>query len=105
MASLAGLLYLGTGASTLCQMIRALSLTGYTSLATITLIFAIIPILLGIWILRLARPGLPDTRQGRISLGVAGVLGLVAWAGLLIGPVLAIVAAVIPEGATGKGNG
>ena len=105
LASLAGLLYLGTGASTLCQMFWALSLTGYAPECAVTLIFAIIPALLGIWILRLGRPGLLGTRRRRISLAVAGLLGLVAWAGLLFGPVLAIVAAVLPGGSAGEGRG
>jgi len=103
-ASLAGMLCLGTGASTICQMLRALSLTGYAPESTITLIFALIPVLLGTWALRLGRPGLPATRGNRLSLAVAGVLGLVAWAGLLIGPVLALVAAILPGGSAGKGK-
>jgi hypothetical protein len=105
-ATFAGLLYLGTGASTICQMIWCLSFTGYVPESTVTLVFAIIPVLLGIWILRLGRPGLPDTRKSRIFLAVAGVLGFVAWAGLLIGPALAIVAAVLPgKGPAEKGTG
>lgn len=105
LASLAGLLYIGTGASTLCQMIRALSLTGFTPECTITLIFAIIPILLGIWALRLGRPGLSPTEGMRLSLLAVGVLGLVAWAGLIAGPVLALSAAMLPKGSTGDGPG
>jgi cadmium resistance protein CadD (predicted permease) len=105
-ATFAGLLYLGTGASTFCQMIWCLSFTGYVPESTVTLIFAIIPLLLGTWILLPGRPDLPDTRRRRISLAVAGVLGFVAWAGLLAGPALAIVAAVLPEkGPAGKGTG
>jgi hypothetical protein len=103
-ATSAGLLYLGTGASTICQMIWCLSFTGYTSLSIVTLVFAVIPLLLGIWILRLGRPGLPDTRKRRVSLAVAGVLGLVAWAGLIIGPALALVAAILPGGRGSKGT-
>jgi hypothetical protein len=104
-ATVAGLLYLGTGASTLYQMIRALSLTGYTPECIVTLVFAIIPVLLGTWILWLGRPGLPDTRKSRISLALAGVLGFVAWAGLLLGPALALVAAIFPGGKDGRGMG
>jgi hypothetical protein len=105
-ASFAGLLYLGTGASTLYQMIRALSLTGFTPVCIVTLIFAIIPALLGLWLLSLGRPGLPDTRRRRLSLAVAGVLGLVAWAGLLLGPALALLSAILPgSGSAGKGTG
>jgi hypothetical protein len=104
-ATIAGLLYLGTGASTICQMIWCLSFTGYTSLSIVTLVFAIIPVLLGIWILRVGRPGLPDTRRSRASLALAGVLGFVAWAGLLLGPALALLAAILPGGPGRKGTG
>jgi hypothetical protein len=96
-ASCSGILYLGTGASTLFQMLRAFSLTGYSPEGFITVIFAIIPVLLGVWILRLGRPGRRPTGMSRISLALAGALGLVAWAGLLAGPVLALVAAILPR--------
>jgi hypothetical protein len=33
----------------------------------------------------------------RVVLAVIGLLGLLFWAGLIIGPVIAIVAAVVPE--------
>jgi len=105
LASLAGILYLGTGASTAYQMLRALSLTGYTPESTLTLVFALIPILLGVWALRLGRPGLSPTRGMRLSLVAVGVLGLIAWAGLLGGPVFAIAAAILPKGSTGDGTG
>jgi hypothetical protein len=105
MATFAGLLYLGTGASTLSQMLWCLSFTGYTPTCIVTLVFAVIPILLGTWILLLGRPGLPDTRRNRISLALAGALGFVAWAGLLAGPALALLAAVLPRGSAGKGTG
>jgi hypothetical protein len=103
-ASLGGILCLGTGASTIYQMLRALSLTGYAPESTITLAFALIPILLGAGALRLGRPGLPATLGRRLSLVVVGVLGLVAWAGLMMGPVLALVAAVLPKGSPGEGT-
>jgi hypothetical protein len=103
-ATFAGLLYLGTGASTLYQMFWVLSRTGFTPACIVTIILAIIPVLLGTWILFLGRPGLPDTRRRRISLAVAGGLGFVAWAGLLVGPALALLAAVLPQESAGKGT-
>lgn len=103
LASLAGLLYLGTGASTTCQVLWALSLAGFTPESIITLVLALIPLLLGVWALRLGRPGLSPTERMRLSLLAVGVLGLAAWAGLIGGPVLALTAAMLPKGSTGDG--
>jgi uncharacterized membrane protein YqjE len=64
---------------------------------SVTIIFAVIPIILGIWALRAARSPSPLTKKDRLSLGIIGVLGLVFWAGLIIGPVIAIIAALVPE--------
>lgn len=96
-ASGAGLLYIGTGASTLNQMVWVVSFTGFTPECVITVIFAVIPVLLGIWALSIGWPQKPLTTARRISLAAIGMLGFVAWAGLILGPVLALVAAVLPE--------
>lgn len=97
LATIAGLCYLGGAAITLMQMIRALTVTGPSSSAALTLVFAIIPIALGIWALRMGRSSSIRTIQSRVFLVVIGILGMVFWAGLIIGPVLAIGAAVLPE--------
>jgi hypothetical protein len=34
----------------------------------------------------------------RIPMGVIGLIGLLFWAGLIIGPVIAFVAAIVPAG-------
>jgi hypothetical protein len=103
LASLAGILYIGTGGSTLYQMLRALFLTSSTMESAITMVFALIPIILGVWALRLGRPGLSPTEGMRLSLLAVGILGLVAWAGLIAGPVLALTATMLPKGSTGDG--
>jgi len=95
-ASLAGLLYIATGGSTLNQMFWVFSFTGYSPESSITLLFAAIPILLGIWALWIGRPKTPVSPRERISLVIIAGLGLVAWAGLIIGPVLALIAAILP---------
>jgi hypothetical protein len=98
LAITAGLLYLGGASITLTQMVRALSQTGFSPSIVVTLIFAAIPILLGIWALRTgfsAESPLPIT--WRISIAVIGGLGLLFWAGLIIGPVMMFIAAVIPS--------
>ncbi|MHB8164251.1 MAG: hypothetical protein ACYDDV_07845 [Methanoregula sp.] len=97
LATIAGLCYLGGAAITLVQMVRALAVTGPSSSIALTLIFAIIPLLLGVWALRIGRSSSQWTMQVRATLLLIGLLGLVFWAGLIIGPVLAIGAAVLPE--------
>lgn len=88
-----GLLYLGGAAVTITQAIHTLLLTGYSSGVLLTLIFIVIPSILGIVIiregLRLKQEKRSVPLTGLIIL-IAGVLGLLMWAGLIIGPVLAI---------------
>ena len=97
LATIAGLCYLGGASIVLVQMVRVLRVTGPSAGVIITLIFALIPILLGIWALRIARSPSPQSKRDRVSLGIIGVLGLLFWAGLIIGPVIAIIAALVPE--------
>ena len=97
LATIAGLCYLGGAAITLMQMMRAMAVTGPSTSVAVTLVFAIIPIALGIWALRMGRSSSIRTMQNRAFLVLIGILGLVFWAGLIIGPVLAIGAAVLPE--------
>ncbi|WP_067050272.1 hypothetical protein [Methanofollis ethanolicus] len=89
LAFMAALLFIGGGAMTLLQMGIALSKTGYDPSALLTLAFALVPVLLGLLTLHL---GLERETAGRAR-GVAmvgiGVAGLVFWAGLIAGPVLA----------------
>jgi hypothetical protein len=96
LATIAGLCYLGGAAITLVQMVRAIAITGPASSVVLTFVFAIIPIALGIWALRMGRSSLPMTIRERFFLVLIGISGLVFWAGLIIGPVLAISAAVLP---------
>ena len=97
LASIAGLMYLGGSALTVVQMFRALQITGLQPAVTITLIFAAIPAVLGIFALRLARRPAPLSHRDRISLFIIGGLGLIFWAGLVIGPVCAIIAVLVPD--------
>jgi hypothetical protein len=96
-ASIAALLFIGTGASTINQMLWVLSFTGYSPESTITLVFAAIPFALGIVALWVCRKGRIVTIRDRVVLLVIGGLGLVFWAGLIAGPVLLVLAAALPE--------
>ena len=97
LATIAGLCYIGGAAITLVQMVRAMAMTDPSSSVALTLVFAIIPVALGIWALRMGRSSSKRTILDRAFLLLIGILGLIFWAGLIIGPVLAIGAAVLPE--------
>ncbi|MCX6682407.1 MAG: hypothetical protein NTY71_05425 [Methanoregula sp.] len=98
LAITAGLLYLGGASITFTQMVRALGITGWDPSAILTLIFISIPVVLGIVALRTGfGSGQPVLAKERVVLAVIGLLGLLFWAGLIIGPVIAFVAAVVPE--------
>ena len=108
LAVTAGLLYVGTGAMLLVQTAVALAKTVPTAAAALPGIYLFVIVLLGSVAIRngLRRSGRDGwgTRNAGISMIIVGVVGLVAWAGLLVGPVLALAAGVgaIVRGDTGK---
>jgi len=93
---LAGLLYLGSGVMLITQMIVALTTATIDSGIVLTLIFALMPILLSIAILRLTGREKKPTNRLRVYIAIAGAVGLFVWAGLLVGPALALLASLVP---------
>jgi len=96
--ALAGLLFLGSGVTVLSQMIFALTRTSLVPEIGVTLVFAAIPVILGIGALRLAMK--EDEKMGtrkRVYFVILGLLALFMWAGLLVGPILAIVTSLLPS--------
>jgi hypothetical protein len=93
----AGLLYLGSGFMILTQTILALTTAAPDLSAVLTAIFILIPILLALAIFRLAISRKHITVRVRVYMAILGVLGLFAWAGLLIGPALALIASLVPS--------
>ncbi len=93
----AGLLYLGGAAMTGLQVVHAVGLTGYDSGVLLTLLFILGPVLLGAWAVWLgAKSPAPGTSPRRgIAMIVVGALGLLLWAGLIAGPVLAVIGGVL----------
>jgi hypothetical protein len=93
----AGLMFLGSGTATLLQTAIALQLADAGSAVLITLIFAAIPIGAGASAVYLSlNSSEPPSMKFRIQMVVIGIVGLVAWAGLIVGPLLAFVSALIP---------
>ena len=93
----AGLSYLGSGAMMFTQMILALVATGPDFSAVLTVVFILLPILLGVAVLRLTMKDPKGvTKRLRAFVAILGLLGLFTWAGLLIGPALALLASILP---------
>jgi hypothetical protein len=93
---LSGLLCIGGAAMTAYQLIRTVSVTGYTPEVLITLVLVAVPFLLGTAILAAGTrsPGADFPLTTGFAMLLTGVLGLLAWAGLILGPVLALAGGV-----------
>jgi hypothetical protein len=93
----AGLLYLGGAAMTGLQIVHTVLRTGYSPGVLLTLIFIAGPVILGIFAVREGiRSPVPDpTLMSGIAMAVTGILGLLLWAGLLIGPLLALAGSAV----------
>lgn len=93
-----GFLYIGSGFIIFTQMGIALSQSALTSSVVVTIIFALLPIILGIALIRVALRARGEvTMHARIKMAALGVVGLFVWAGLIIGPVLTVVASLLPS--------
>jgi hypothetical protein len=98
LGSFASLLYIGTGAMILLQMTIALSKSGISAAVAPTIVFAGIPIALGLFILRFSIKGnIERTMDDRFKLLMYGAVGLVFWAGLIVGPVIVIITSLLPN--------
>ncbi|MDH4123056.1 MAG: hypothetical protein OEV21_03100 [Thermoplasmata archaeon] len=97
MIGIAGLLILSWGASVLFQIANALTYAPLGSEVIISLMFAIVPILIGVYMFTLAQKEQVKIRvPTRVLLIVLGPIAIFMLAGFLIGPILAIVAGIIP---------
>jgi hypothetical protein len=96
LAVTAGLLYIGTGLMLLLQIAIALEKTGPDPAAVLTLVYVFIAVILGSIAIRTGfAHGGRGSRGGGLSMLILAFLGLFAWTGLLIGPVLALAAGVL----------
>ena len=94
----AGLFYLGGAAVTMLQLIHAASLTGYVPEVFVTLIFILVPVILGIFLLKISL-GLSDRgtipSRAALELIILGALGLLSWSGFIAGPLLATASGIL----------
>jgi hypothetical protein len=96
-ASVAAFSYLGSGAMMLIQMVIALGHTDLPSSVIITVLLALLPIIAGIALLYISMKAKSGSEmKARVTMAILGIVGLFIWAGLIIGPVLVILASVLP---------
>jgi hypothetical protein len=97
LASMAGLTFLGTAASTFYQLAFCASQVSVGLEVIITLVFAIVPFIIGMLTLRLAlKNSQKASIRKRVYFVILGVAALFIWAGLIVGPILAFGAALMP---------
>ncbi|UCE74185.1 MAG: hypothetical protein JSV56_00390 [Methanomassiliicoccales archaeon] len=97
LAATGGLLYLGTATLISIEMAIALNRAPLTALVVVTLIFILIPAILGIMILlKIIVKKDEFERKDKVVLAIYGVLGLVFWGGVIFGPIVILIASVFP---------
>ncbi|UCE11349.1 MAG: hypothetical protein JSW61_05295 [Candidatus Thorarchaeota archaeon] len=93
---LAGVLFLGSAASFGFQIVYSALQSAASAQILISVLFALIPAILGLMTIRIVLDGEAfQKKSGQIKLVGIGILSLFGWAGLLIGPVLAVAAGSI----------
>jgi hypothetical protein len=94
-----GSLFMASAAMVLSQTIYATGQSGLEATALVTVMLTAVAAILGTAALRIAhhdRAGASITKKQRAGLVIIFLLGLLAWAGWIVGPVLAMIAAVLP---------
>jgi hypothetical protein len=101
---IAGALMVGSGLLVLLEMGIALSVTGWDPGAGLTIVFAVIPLILGAGAFVISlRADEDQSVSQRIGMLVIAGLGFAFWAGILVGPALAVLSAIAPPyGNAGK---
>jgi len=97
LGAVAGLTFIGTGVTTFYQMLSAATHVALSAEALITLIFAIVPLVIGFITLRLSLKNSDKVSlKKRIYYVILGLAALFIWADLIIGSILAIVTSLMP---------
>jgi hypothetical protein len=93
-----GLLFLGSSMSFFLQMTLALLQAPYNWTVILSIVFATIPLILGVAVLRtVSREDWMNQRTKKIVMIAVGLVALFTWTGLYMGPLLVIVAGLIPS--------
>ena len=96
--AVAGFSYIGSGILIIAEMVLAAMVTGPDGAMIVTVFFAALPLVIGYLMVRNAGrlTGPPSPRDRGVIL-LYGIIGFVFWAGMIIGPVLAIAAGCMPQ--------
>jgi hypothetical protein len=92
-----GVLAAATTSTVLVQTVLATRYTGLTAGHIVTALVAGLPLVVGGAHLRVAGGGVGTSWRSRVGLVGLAALGLATWSGYLVGPALALLAAVWPE--------
>lgn len=96
-ALISGMLFLGTASNTMIQTLTAISQAGLVVEVLVTSIFIVIPLLIGWFAIRMALSVRSSWgKRRRVVLFIIGILGLLSWGGLIVGPIIAMVGSVLP---------
>jgi hypothetical protein len=89
---ISGLLYIGGAAMTGWQVVHTVRVTGYTPAIIVSFVFIAGPLIFGILLamVGIRYSGQDSSGMSGIKLILLGLIGLLVWAGLIIGPVLAL---------------
>lgn len=92
---------MASGFTVISQMLIALTLAPLGLDAIVTIVLALVPIIIGIFAIRFALRKAANVRS-RVIMAILGVLALFAWAGFVFGPILAVIASVLPDSKTNQ---
>ncbi|KXA90715.1 hypothetical protein AKJ62_00080 [candidate division MSBL1 archaeon SCGC-AAA259D14] len=93
-----GLLYFGSGVMKFVEMIVASGKANPGPLIVVTVVFASLPVVLGIFTIRKGIEFNGDIYlKDRIYLAVYGILALFVWAGFILGSIIIFLASVLPS--------
>ena len=92
----AGLLFLASGFTVISQMLLALTIAPLGPAVIVTIDLASVPVVMGVFAIRFALQRTPNFRI-RASAAILGFLALFAWAGFVVGPILSVIASILPH--------
>ena len=96
MAGLAGLLFLASSFTIFSQILFASTRTPIGLDVVITIVFASVSLVLGFAAIRLSMRKMIAVRT-RLTVLIVGLLALFAWSGFIAGPIIALIASMLPH--------
>lgn len=93
---ISSLLYIGSGAMMLMQTIIAASTSSPGIAVIVTLIFVLIPLIVGYKLWERSSDFKDAKREDKIKIVIFGLVGLLIWAGLIVGPLIAMISGILP---------